>query len=88
VARHLNQRAQEGDMTDYTRTPDTKPWSRDLNEGDLLTYWQAIAVDATRLSDFGLELVCTERLVWPRHPTPLHPRHDAIYRVQQMAHAL
>jgi hypothetical protein len=34
----------------YMRKPDARPWARDLNEGDLLTEYQAKCVCQTRLS--------------------------------------
>lgn len=44
-------------MTDYRKSPDVAPWSRDLDLGDILTDAQANGIDSTRLADFGLELV-------------------------------
>ena len=45
-------------MTDYRKTPDHHPWSRELSAGDILTSEQNYTLDKTRLRDFGLETVC------------------------------
>lgn len=68
-------------MTNYTKQPDHRPWARDLDSGDILTYSQAMAVNPTRLDDFGLELVCRSAKEWPRNPSIFHPKPDATYRV-------
>ncbi len=43
-------------MTDYTRTPDERPWSRDLAIGDRLTAKQAYVLQDHRLADFNIHL--------------------------------
>lgn len=43
-------------MTNYTKTPDERPWARDLSSGDRLTTIQGDCVCAVRLSDFNLQL--------------------------------
>jgi hypothetical protein len=43
--------------TNWSATPEIRPWAKDLDYGDTLTEAQANAVCATRLRDFGYELV-------------------------------
>ena len=38
----------------YAKTPDARPWARDLSEGDILSATQERMVCAARLSDFDL----------------------------------
>jgi hypothetical protein len=41
-------------MTDYRKTPDIRPWSKDLDAGDILSTSQAMGITQRRLADFGL----------------------------------
>jgi hypothetical protein len=43
-------------MTNYAKTPDERPWARDLCSGDFLSEVQANCVCAVRLSDFDMHL--------------------------------
>jgi hypothetical protein len=42
--------------TNYTKTPDDRPWARDLFVGDFLTETQSNCVCHYRLSEFGMHL--------------------------------
>lgn len=50
-------------MANHRKTPDYRPWARDLSSGDLLTPVQAACVDKTRLADFGFEISAHSRVV-------------------------
>lgn len=44
-------------MTNYRKTPNARPWAKQLDLGDLLTSIQARCVCPTRLRDFGLAII-------------------------------
>lgn len=41
-------------MTDYTKRPDERPWSRELVVGDRLTSQQASVLQTHRLAELGI----------------------------------
>lgn len=47
-------------MTNYRKQPDSRPWAKQLDQGDQLTSEQAANVCGTRLRDFGLYLLETK----------------------------
>lgn len=44
-------------MRNYRKTPNVRPYARQLDLGDLLTTRQAACIDRTRLRDFGLAII-------------------------------